>query len=124
MSVKTEGNYLGDWLKAELFAPNYCREQITITAGQNLVTGTVVGKVTGTGNYVIYDNTAGTGAEAAAGILIADVDATGIATKPGVILARGPAIVSKAGLTWNAAGDVSDGLADLKLLGIIAREGV
>jgi hypothetical protein len=42
------------------------------------------------------------------------------------VLARGPATVSKAGLNWGTsdATGITAGLADLKLLGIIAREGV
>jgi hypothetical protein len=58
-----------------------------------------------------------------------DASATGKnADTPGVMLARGPATISKAGLTWkaneSAVDDIPEGLADLLALGIVAREGV
>lgn len=42
------------------------------------------------------------------------------------VLVRGPATVSKAGLNWGTSDStgITAGLADLKLLGIIAREGM
>ena len=122
----TQGNYLGDFLIDEFGAPNFCREEVTIVSGQNLVVGTVVGKITASGKYAAYDNTDNTGVEAAAGILLADVDASA-ADKVGVVLLRGPSVVSKAGLTWHANNDAAAktaGLADLAALSIIAREGV
>lgn len=126
MSALTQGNTLGDWLVNEFGAPDYCREEVTITSGQNLVSGTVVAKVTATGNYVAFDDDSSGGVEVAAGILLYDVDATS-AAKTGVIVARGPAVVSKAGLTWESSNDATEkghGLADLLTLGIVAREGV
>lgn len=126
MSVLTEGNYLGDWLLDEFGAPNFCREEVTIVSGQNLKTGTVLGKITASGKYAAYDNTASDGRETAAGVLIGDVDASG-GDKKGVALLRGPAVISKAGLTWHANNDAAAktaGLADLLALNIVAREGV
>jgi len=124
-TVLTQGNYPGDWLKEE-FSRNYCREEGVIASGQTLVSGQVVAIVTATGEYTAYDDDGSGGAEAAAGVLYFDVDAAS-AAKPGVILRRGPAVVSKAGLTWGSANDSTDithGLADLLALGIVAREGV
>lgn len=121
MASLDQPNYLGDWLKAEFEPPNYCREEITVKSGQNLVSGQVV--AVDTGEYVAFEDDTAT---PAAGILINAVDATS-AAKPGVILKRGPAIVSKAGLTWHTDNDDTDkanGLADLLALGIVAREGV
>ncbi|MGB5217116.1 MAG: head decoration protein [Smithella sp.] len=45
MTTYTEGNYLGDLLKFEL-ERNQSREQVTVLAGQSLVMGEVVGKIT------------------------------------------------------------------------------
>jgi len=125
MPAKTEGNYLGDWLLDEFGAPNYAREEVIILSGQNLKTGTVLGKVTASGKYVAYDNTASDGRETAAGVLIGDTDASS-ADKKAVALVRGPAVISKAGLTWHANNDgaaKTAGLADLLVLDIVAREG-
>jgi hypothetical protein len=122
MSAKTEGNYLPDWLKrviSELW-PAFYTEEVTIASGQNLVCGQLVGKITATGEYAAYDDDgADNGCRTAAGILTSDVDATDGAL-PGVILVRGPAVISKAGLT----GSDANGLADLAALEIIAKEGV
>jgi len=72
MATKTQPNVLGDWLKWE--QDNlYSREQITVLSGQNLKTGTVIGKVTvggvtgaavagNTGDGTIGTLSAGTGA--------------------------------------------------------------
>lgn len=47
---------------------------ITVKSGVTLVKGTVVGKVTATGLYAAYDNTASDGTEVAAGVLATHVD--------------------------------------------------
>jgi len=128
MSAKTEPNSVGDWLLDEFGAPNYCREEITVVSGQNLVSGAVLGKISSGGKYAAYDNDAATGVETAAGILLHAVDASS-ADKPGVAIRRGPCLVSKSGLTWKStqhADDIAAGLADLLalLFPIVAREGV
>jgi hypothetical protein len=119
----TEGNYPGDWLIEE-FSPQHCHEEVTIKSGEDLVSGQVMAlDVGGDGSWVAFEDDTDT---PAAGILLTDVDASA-AAKKGVIIARGPATVSKAGLTWAAANDATDitnGLADLLALGIVAREGV
>lgn len=124
MAAKTEGNYPGDFLIAEFGAPNYCREVVTLKAGENLAAGTVLAvDVGGDGSYVAFEDDTDT---PAAGILLEAVDAS-LAAKPAVAIVRGPATVSKAGLTWhtdNDATDIANGLADLLALGIVAREGV
>ncbi|PIP35241.1 MAG: head decoration protein, partial [Desulfobacterales bacterium CG23_combo_of_CG06-09_8_20_14_all_52_9] len=45
MTALTEANYLGDVLKFEL-DNNQSREQVTVLAGESLVMGEVVGKIT------------------------------------------------------------------------------
>lgn len=119
----TEGNYLGDWLLYEENPPEYCREEGLLASGQNLKSGTVLSLgSTYWSAFVDDDGTYGT----AEGILIHDVDASGGA-KACVVLVRGPAVVSKAGLTWHADNDDTEkgiGLASLLTIGIVAREGV
>lgn len=117
----TQGNYPGDWLIEEFGAPSHCREEITVKAGQNLVSGQVL--AADGAEYVAFEDDTAT---PAVGILVYDVDATS-AAKGGVMLKRGPATVSKGGLTWhtdNDSTDITNGLADLLALGIVAREGV
>lgn len=125
MSALTQGNTLGDWLINEFGAPDYCREEGILNTGQNLKSGTVV--ALGTTKYSAYIDDDGTyGDLSKVGILCGDVDATS-ADKACVVLRRGPATVSKAGLTWHADNDsteITEGLAGLLAVGIVAREGV
>lgn len=102
------------------------REQVTLTASQGaLLPGTVMAKVTGTGNYVPYDddaNGATPGTGVAAGILCyaaPDSASTQIVT----IIAR-QAEVKSSMLVWEASNDAGEktaALAELAALGIIAR---
>jgi hypothetical protein len=134
MAAKTEGNYPGDWLIDEFGAPNHCREEITVLSGQNLVSGAVVAKRNDGGNagkVVEYEGDGANATDVAVGILLHAVDASATganADSPGVIIARGPVTVGKAGLTWkaneSAVDDIPEALADLLALGIVAREGV
>ena len=71
----TEGNHAGEFLLSEGNG-TISREQVTILSGENLVAGEVLGKVTASGKYVAYDDTAVDRSEVAAGILFNDVDAT------------------------------------------------
>lgn len=124
MTVLTEPRYLGDVLKYE--APNlYSRDQVTVAAGQQLILGTVVGRVTATGKFKQLDPAATDGSEAAAGILIVDVDATLIDVDEGLIVAR-HGIVAAATVVWPdgiTAEQKIAALAQLKSLGILVRQG-
>lgn len=93
------------------------REEITVASGENLVAGTLVGKVTIGGEYVAYDDGVDPvdGSETAAGILLHACNATDAAQKA-VMIAR-LAEVSTSKLT----GSDANGLADLADLTIIAR---
>lgn len=67
----SQGKFTGEFLLSEGNG-TISREQVVIssTAGA-LVPGTVLGKVTATGEYVAYSNGAADGSEVAAGILYA-----------------------------------------------------
>lgn len=97
------------------------RDTVTIVSGQNLKSADVVGKITASGKYAIYNNAAVDGSEVAAGILYADVDASA-ADKNGVIVNWG-AEVWAAKLGWNSQAQpaIDAGLADLLAKGIKAR---
>ena len=125
MPVITEGLNLGDLLKYE--APNlYSRDQITVSAGQNLPLGTVVGLVTATGKIKQIDPSATDGSQYAAGVLMQAVDATLIDREDGLMLAR-HAIVADHALAWPAAITAAEkqaAIVQLKSLGILVRKGV
>src|SRR5687768_14011583 len=96
MPVLTMSPTLGDLLKFELNG-NYNRESVTLKTGTNYALGSVLGKITASGKYRLSPNASvagDEGAETATAVLIGAVDATG-ADKPGLVIVRGPAIVSK-----------------------------
>jgi hypothetical protein len=92
---------LGDLLKYELNA-SYCRETVTLKLGTTYALGSVLGKIAASGKYRLSPAaavTGGEGAETAIAVLIEAVDAT-VADKTGLVVARGPTIVSKA--AWSS----------------------
>jgi hypothetical protein len=106
MTTLTMSPTLGDLLKFELNA-SYCREAVTLKAGTNYPLGSVLGKITANSKYrlspaaqVVGDE----GAEIAVAVLIQAVDTTG-GDKTGLVVGRGPAIVSKAALVFDASVD-------------------
>ena len=127
MAALVKGPTLGDLLKFELNA-SFNRETVTLKAGTDYALGSVLGKITASGKYrlspaaqVVGDE----GAETAVAVLIGAVDATA-ADKTGLIVARGPAIVSKAALVFDASVDLTAEKAakhaQLASLGIVPRE--
>jgi Bacteriophage lambda head decoration protein D len=108
MPVLTMAPTLGDLLKYELNA-NYCRETVTLKAGTNYALGSVLGRITASGKYRLSPaaQVAGDeGAETAVAVLLEAVDASS-ADKTGLVVARGPAIVSKAALIFDASVDLA-----------------
>lgn len=63
-------------------------ESVTITSGQNLARGSVLGKVTATGNYILCDAAAVDGSQAPTHILLQAVDAS-LAAAPGLVALSG-----------------------------------
>jgi hypothetical protein len=108
MPVLTMSPTLGDLLKYELNG-NFCRETITLKAGTAYPLGSVLGKITASSKYRLSPaaQVAGDeGAETAIAVLIEAVDATG-GDKTGLVVARGPSIVSKAALVFDASVDLA-----------------
>ncbi len=106
MPVLTMPPSLGDLLKFELNG-NYCRETVTLKAGAAYALGSVLGKITASSKFRLSPaaQVAGDeGAETAVAVLIEAVDATG-GDKTGLVVARGPVIVSKAQLVFDASVD-------------------
>jgi hypothetical protein len=124
MSVLTQPPTMGDLLKYEV-NPNYTRETTTLLAGTAYPIGAVLGRITASGKHKLATSGGADGAQTAAGVLLYAVDATG-ADATGIILARGPAIVSRAVLSFDATVDdaakITTKLGQLVSLGIAARD--
>jgi hypothetical protein len=118
---------LGDLLKYELNG-NYSRETVTLKAGTNYTLGSVLGKITASGKYRLSPAAqfAGDeGAETAIAVLIEAVDATD-ADKTGLVVARGPVILSKAALAFDTSIDDTTKTTakhmQLSTVGLVPRE--
>ena len=127
MPVLTMTPTLGDLLKFELDA-SYCRETVTLKAGTSYQLGAVLGRITASGKHrlspaaeVVGDE----GAETAVAVLLEAVDATA-ADRAGLIAARGPVILSKAALVFDAsvdqAAEKTAKYVQLAAAGLVARE--
>lgn len=120
-----EKERMGALLKYEL-DKNYSREVVTIAKGQNIKMGTILGRVTKDNTYKIVSiaEDESDGSNTAAGVLLADVDATE-AEQKAVILARigivdGDKVIYPATATDDQKKSI---LAQLDQRGIITRIG-
>jgi len=109
---RRSGCYLG-----ESAAPNIINEEIIVASGAGvLYPGTVLGKITASGKYVLHDVALGNGAQVAAAILFHKVDATSAdVTTVGTV--NGPATINGNDLIYKAAIADADKLAATKALG-------
>ena len=106
MPVLTQSPTLGDLLKFELNA-GYCRETVTLKAGTAYPLGAVLGRITATAKYRLAPASVAVGdegAETASAVLLDAVDATA-GDRTGLVVVRGPIIVSKAALVFDASVD-------------------
>ena len=126
MPVLTEPPSMGDVLKYEV-NPNYTREVITLLQGLPYPVGSVLGKIAASGKYTLSPATGADGSQVASVVLLYAVDAT-LADATGIVVARGPTIVSRAGLAYegtvNDAAKITAKIGQLAAVGIIARDGV
>lgn len=127
MTTLTMAPTLGDLLKFELNG-NYNRESVTLKSGTSYALGSVLGKITASSKYRLSpaaEVTGDEGAETAVAVLIEAVDATA-ADKTGLVILRGPAIVSKTALvlddTVNDTTKTAAKHTQLAAVGIIARD--
>ena len=124
MPALNESNTLGDLLKYE--APNlFSRESITVGASANLTLGTVLGRVTASGKYVILAPAASDGSQTAAAVLLGDAAAASADAK-GLILAR-HGIVADHALVWPGGitnAQKTAAIGQLEAKGILVRKGV
>ena len=125
MPILTQPPGMGDVLKYEV-NPNYTREVVTLLAGRPYPVGSVLGKITASGKYTLSAAAGSDGAQTAVAVLLYAVDAT-LADATGIVVVRGPAIVSRAGLAWDATVDdvtkITAKLGQLATVGIVARDG-
>ena len=123
MTAIAQPQTLGDLLKYE--APNlYSRETDTVSAGQKLALGTVLGRDTTSSKLKAFDPDATDGSEIAIGILVGDVDATLIDRDDALVIAR-HAIVARGALVWPTgitAAQKAAAIAQLTFLGVLVRD--
>jgi hypothetical protein len=124
MPVLTQPPTIGDVLKFEV-NPNYTRETVTLTGGTAYPVGSVLGRITASGAYTLSPESGADGSEVAAAVLLYAVDAT-LADAVGIVVVRGPVIVSRAALAYDASVDDSTKIAakldQLIDLGILPRD--
>ncbi len=124
MTVLQQPATTGDVLKYEV-NPNYTRETVTLLAGTPYPVGAVLGRITASGKYKLATSGGSDGAQTASAVLLYAVDAT-LADAVGIVVARGPSIVSRAGLAYDATVDdgakITTKLGQLAAIGIIARD--
>lgn len=124
MTVLTQPPSMGDVLKYEV-NPNYTRETVTLLAGAAYPVGAVLGRITASDKYKLATSGGTDGAQTAAALLLYPVDAT-TADATGIVVARGPAIVSKSALVFDATVDDAAKTAtkhgQLATLGIVPRD--
>jgi hypothetical protein len=115
---------MGDVLKYEV-NPNYTRETVTLLAGTAYPVGSVLGRITASGKYKLATSGGSDGAQTASAVLLYAVDAT-LADATGIVVVRGPSIVSRAGLAYDGTVDdaakITTKIGQLGALGIIARD--
>ena len=124
MPALTQPPTMGDVLKYEV-NPNYTRETVTLLAGTAYPVGAVLGRITASGKYKLATSGGTDGAQTAAAVLLYAVDAS-LADAVGIVLLRGPAIVSKAALVFDATVDdaakITTKHGQLAALGIVPRD--
>ena len=84
-NVKTEGVHSAEFLLSS--EESQSLDKVTLISGQNLIAGTVLGKITASGKYTLHNNAASDGSEVASVILFDSTDATS-ADMPCVVISR------------------------------------
>jgi hypothetical protein len=101
----TEAKRLSNVVKQELWAETgYTRAVVVVNdSAATLVPGTVLGKVTATGKYKVAVQTADDGSQVADAIVMQEIAVPATTDTKVLVLIKGPAIVSKAGLVLDAS---------------------
>jgi hypothetical protein len=106
--IATEAARLSNVVKQELWPETgYTRLVVTYNGtAATLVPGTVLGKVTSGGKYKIAVQTASDGSQVADAIVMQEQTVASATDTQVLVLIKGPAIVSKAGLVLDATYDL------------------
>jgi len=106
--IATEAARLSNVVKQELWPETgYTRLVVTYNGtAATLVPGTVLGKVTSGGKYKIAVQTASDGSQVADAIVMQEQTVASATDTQVLVLIKGPAIVSKAGLVLDASYDL------------------
>jgi len=124
MTVLQQPATTGDVLKYEV-NPNYTRETVTLLQGMPYPVGSVLGRITVNGKYKFATSGGTDGAQIATAVLLYAVDAT-LADATGIVVARGPAIVSRSALAYDGTVDdaakITTKLGQLAAVGILPRD--
>lgn len=108
----------------------YCRETVTVNeaAEKTYTVGMVLGKVTATGKYKLSVQSASDGSQNPVAVVVRDSQTIAATTDGISVIARGPVIVSKAGLvldtTFNDATKKAAAYASLQAVGILVNDAV
>jgi len=119
--IARENARLSNMLKRELWSEQgYCRLAVTVNeaAAVDYKIGEVLGKVTASEKYVQYDDTASTGEETAAAVVIQDISVPAATDTTVLVLVKGPAIVADGGLVFKTGADEAAAKVQLEALGI------
>ncbi|MFQ5460603.1 MAG: head decoration protein [Anaerolineae bacterium] len=90
-------------------------DTVTVAAGQNLLRGALLGRVTGSGEYVLSLAAAADGSQTPVAILVADTDASAGALTAGVYLSGEFNENAVTFGTGHTAAGVKDALRDLNI---------
>lgn len=108
----------------------FCRVAVTVNeaAATDYAIGTVLGKVTASGKYVVAKETAVDGSKVPAAVVLEDKSIAATTDTKVLVAVRGPMIVSKAGITLDATYDnavkKAAAITALEAVGILVNDAV
>ena len=118
MAIEVEGIHTGEYLVSEVNT-NLSRDTDILITGQNLIVGTLLGRITASKKLTRHAHGAADGSENVVGILYDNVDATAADTK--VVYTKRLTVVRESSLTYSngaTAGDITAANAELDALNI------
>ena len=108
----------------------FCRAVVTVNeaAATDYAVGTVLGKITASGKYVVAKETAVDGSKVPAAVVLEDKSIAAATDTKVLVAVRGPMILSKAGIVLDATYDTdakkATAIAALEALGILVNDAV
>lgn len=129
--IATEARRFSNVVKKELWPEDgYTREVVIVNeaAARSYVYGTVLGRVTAGGKYRICVQNAADGSQVPAAIVLDEVAIPATTDVRVLVLVRGPAVVSKTGLVFDASFDLQAerdaAFVALEARGIAVNDGI